>query len=148
MTKKKFNLFVLIGRWIQSAYDRFILWMSCTSFSLFLAVFVSLKRYRMSHNNGIAGTGWLRVLDNPKIPRNEFFKPGRVFDIRVRHATAAFLDDAMKTLRSISIKFANHRSKSPLDLEFNTGHSPGFWSALSFIRFAKTRGEKYGVEWV
>ena len=102
----------------------------------------------MSHNNGIAGLGHLKVLDNPDIPDHEFFKPGKEFNIRVRHGSALFLDDAMNVIRSCSIKFSDHHLKSPLDLELNSGHFGVFWSALSFLKFAGSRSEKYGEDWV
>jgi arachidonate 5-lipoxygenase len=102
----------------------------------------------MSHNNGIAGTGWLKILDNPDIPEHDFFKRGKQFDIRVRHGSATFLDDAMCVKRSCAIKFSNEYYKSPLDLELNTGKTSVFWSALSFLKFSFTRGEKNGVDWV
>jgi arachidonate 5-lipoxygenase len=145
---KKFSLFTVIGNWMIAHWNKFVLWLYAKTFAIFLTIFLSMKRYRMSHNNGIAGTGWLRILDNPDIPRNDFFKPGRHFDIRVRHGSALFLDDAMKVIRSCSIKFSNHHLKSPLDLELNSGEFGVFWSAISFLKFAALRKEKYGVDFI
>ena len=145
---KKVSIVKILFRALGALWDKFILWIYATFFALFLTIFLSLRRYRMSHNNGIAGRGRLKVLDNPDIPDHEFFKPGREFDIRVRHGSATFLDDAMNVIRSCSIKFADHYIKSPLDLELNSGHFSVFWSALSFLKFAGGRAEKYGVDWV
>ena len=131
----------------RMAMDKFIMWWNVKKF-VFLLVILGLMRYRMSHNNGVAGTGWLRIIDDPDIPPNDFYQPGRKFNIRVRHASATFLDDAMKVIRSCSIKFSEHHFKSPLDLEFNSGEFSVFWSAASFIKFAKSRKEKWGVDWI
>lgn len=137
------------GTWLRRVKDKIILWILAKLFGLFIAVMVSFpKRSRMSHNNGIAGVGWLKIVDNPEWPEHEFFQPGRKFPIRVRHASATFLDDAMKCIRSISIKFADKRFKSPFDLEMNTGQFSLFWSASSFYKFGKKRAEQYGIEYV
>jgi len=102
----------------------------------------------MSHNNGVAGKGRLTIVDDPDIPENDFFQGGRQFDIRIRHASATFLDDAMKVIRSCAIKFSDDHFKSPLDLQLNSGEFGVFWSAISFWKFASSRAEKWGVDWV
>ncbi len=132
----------------RAVMDKLVMWWSVKVFVFFITIFLALRRYRMSHNNGIAGTGWLQIVDNPDIPPNDFYQPGRKFDIRVRHASATFLDDAMKVIRSCSIKFSSDHFKSPLDLELNSGKFSVFWSALSFLKFAAARSEKWGVDWV
>jgi hypothetical protein len=66
----------------------------------------------------------------------------------VRHASATFLDDAMNCIRSISIKLSHNRFKSPFDIEMNSGETSLFWSAVSFLKFASSRKEKWGVEYV
>ena len=56
-------------------------------FAVGIAVILSFpKRYRMSHNNGIAGRGTVRIVDNPQFPEHDFFTPGKEFGVRVRHA--------------------------------------------------------------
>jgi len=105
-------------------------------------------RKRMSHDNGIAAGGKVTIVPNPKFPAHKFFAPGRVFPCRIRHASATFLDDAMNCIRSMSIKFSDHHFKSPFDIEMNTGEISLFWSANSFMQFAKLRREKYGIEYI
>jgi arachidonate 5-lipoxygenase len=118
-------------------------------FSFMIALFLSFpKRKRMSHDNGIAGQGWLRIVDNPEFPEHDFFQAGRQFPVRIRHASATFLDDAMNCIRSISIKFSHHHWHSPFDIEMNSGAPSLFWNAISFLNFGKMRKEQWGVEYV
>ncbi|MEJ6391955.1 hypothetical protein V8J82_01735 [Gymnodinialimonas sp. 2305UL16-5] len=138
----------MIAFWTRRIFDKAVLWIYCKVFALLLAMFLCLPgRKRMSHDNGIAGTGTLRIVDNPSFPAHDFFAPGREFPVRIRHASATFLDDAMNCIRSMSIKFSHDRFKSPFDIEMNTGQTSLFWSAVSFLKFAKLRRQKYGVEY-
>lgn len=134
--------------WLHRLFDMVVLWIYAKLFGLMLALFLCFpKQQRMSHNNGIAATGKLRIVDHPEFPENEFFTPGREFPVRIRHASATFLDDAMNCIRSLSIKLSDHHFKSPFDIEMNTGETSLFWSAVSFLKFARLRGEKYGIEY-
>lgn len=147
--KKKKGFWSVIRYWVRYFFDRVILWLYAKFFALMIGIFLSFfGRKRMSHNNGIGGEGWLEVTDNPDIPDHDFFEKGRKFPIRIRHASATFLDDAMNCIRSLSIKLSHERFKSPFDLEMNTGERSLFWSAASFLQFAKLRKEKWGVEYV
>jgi catalase len=129
--------------------DSCVLWLFSRFFTMLIALFLSLpKRNRMSHDNGIAGTGKARILSNPLIPENDFFVPGREFPLRVRQATATFLDDAVNDIRAISIKFSDHNFDSPFDMELNTGETSLFWNAASFMQFAKLRKEAHAVCYV
>ena len=141
------SFFQLFKIKIKAINEFFVLWLACKIFATML-ILLSLKRYRMSHNNGIAGKGWLKIVDNADIPKHDFFEPGKIYPLTVRHASATFLDDAMKVIRSISIKFSDHHFKSPFDMELNSGEFSVFWSVLSFIKFSFSRKEKYGVDWV
>jgi len=133
---------------IRTTWDKFYLWIFATFFTLFIGIFLAARGIRMSHNNGIAGTGTLRIVDNPDVPDNDFFVPGRQFNIRVRHASVTFLDDAMRVVRSCSIKFSDHYFDSPMDILLNSGKFSVFWSAISFWKFARLRQERWGVDWV
>mgnify|MGYP001547337973 FL=1 len=106
-----------------------------------------MTRQRMSHNNGIAARGKVKIVEHPDFPEHDFFQAGRVFPIRIRHATATFYDDAMNGIRSMSVKFAETHFRSPFDLDMNTGETSLFWSAASFMQFARLRKQKYGVEY-
>lgn len=137
-----------IGYWAQRIFDRAVLWIYARFFGLMLAAFLCFpKRQRMSHNNGIGARGKFRLVDDPQFPGHDFFAPGREFPVRIRHASATFLDDAMNCIRSMSIKLSDERFRSPFDIEMNTGETSLFWSAVSFLKFAKMRGEKYGIEY-
>ncbi|THH39244.1 catalase family protein [Neolewinella litorea] len=134
--------------WIRNAWDYSLMWVTCKVFGLAVAIFASLMiKRRMSHDNGIAATGTVRILDNPNIPLHRFFLPDRTFPCRIRHATATFLDDAVKGIRSMSIKFSDHHLESPFDLQMNTGEKSLFWSAASFLQFARMRKQQYGVQY-
>lgn len=91
----------------------------------------------MSHDNGIAGTGRIRLLDNAAYPANEFFQPGREFSCRCRFATISYHDDARLAGRGASLKFADTGYKSPLDLLMNTGKTTPFWNVRTFWQFMK-----------
>lgn len=145
---KRFSLINIFIDWLKAKYDFFILWLTARFFALGLVFMLVLpKRYRMSHNNGIAGEGSARIVDDPKFPAHDFFRPGKVFPARIRHASATFLDDAMNCIRSCSVKFSDEHWNSPFDLECNTGVINLFWSASSFLQFAKMRAQKWGVEY-
>lgn len=129
--------------------NKLLLYLYSKLFAFIIAIGLSLpKQERMSHNNGIAGRGKLKIVDNPQFPVHDFFEPGKEFPIRVRHASATFLDDAMNCIRSVAIKFSDERFKSPFDLQMNTGAQSLFWSAASFLQFAWLRREAWGVEYV
>lgn len=137
-----------IWAWFGKKTDMFVLWFIAKVFGLMLALFMGLmSRQRMSHNNGIAAEGFLNIVDDPDFPEHQFFKPGRRFPLRIRHATATFYDDAMNGIRSMSIKFSHEHFDSPFDIEMNTGATSLFWSAASFLQFARLRKEKYGIEY-
>ncbi len=149
MLAKEHTVFRLIRNWLSERVDKLVLWCTSVSFSFMIGVFLSFfARSRMSHNNGIGATGRLQVVDDPTFPAHSFFPPGKQFPARIRHASVTFLDDAMNCLRSLSIKLSEHHFDSPFDLEMNTGERSLFWSAASFIQFAKMRKEKYGVQYV
>ena len=134
---------------LHRTWDKIYLWLFSQAFSWIIVLTLSLtKRKRMSHDNGIAGSGKITIVPNPTFPEHEFFTPGKVYSARIRHASATFLDDAMNCIRSMSIKFNDSHFKSPFDIEMNTGEISLFWSAYSFLQFAKMRREKYGVEYI
>lgn len=145
---KKLTLGLLIYNWLKATWNKFVLWITSVGLGIGLAVFLSFpKRYRMSHNNGIAAKGRVKIVDNPTFPEHDFFEAGRTFPCRIRHASATFLDDAMNCIRSFSIKFSEHHWNSPFDIEMNTGVINLFWSAASFLKFAKLRKQQWGVEY-
>ena len=129
-------------------FNRFILWFYTKAFTILLTIFGSLiGRKRMSHNNGIGARGKVTIVDNPELIAHPFFEPNKTYPCRIRHAGASFNDDAMRVVRSMSLKFADDQFKSPFDLELNTGKVALFWSVASFMRFAKYKKTKYGIQY-
>lgn len=148
MANTRFPFFRALRTALTRAANRFILWLYSMTFNLLLTLVGSLMyRTRMSHNNGIAAVGSLRFVDNPAFPLHPFFEPGKVLPCRIRHAAASFMDDAMRVVRSMSIKMADTSYKSPFDLELNSGEVALFWSAASFLRFAKYKKTRYGIQY-
>jgi catalase len=133
---------------LKNLYDKFILWLVSGLFAWFVAIFIGLgMRQRMSHNKGVAGRGRIKIVEDPEFPAHDFFKPSQEFPCRIRHASVTFNDDAMNQVRGISIKFADQRFKSPLDLEANTGDISIFWTAANFLKFVWNRREKNGIQY-
>jgi arachidonate 5-lipoxygenase len=125
-----------------------ILWVFTKAFTWALTIVGSIiSRTKMSHNNGIAAVGSIRFVDNPGFPLHPFFEPGKTLPCRVRHAAASFMDDAMRVVRSMSIKMADTAKKSPMDIELNTGETALFWSIASFFRFAKYKKTRFGMQY-
>ncbi|MDX1647167.1 MAG: hypothetical protein R3304_08475 [Longimicrobiales bacterium] len=138
----------MIFHWLRRRWDRLVLWTISAGFSVMLTIFLSLRRTRMSHNNGVVGRGSATIVADPdEISLPPLFVPGRVFPCRVRHAAASFMDDAMRVVRSMSVKFADENYDSPFDMELNTGEVALFWSCASFLRFAKYKRTKYGIQY-
>lgn len=100
------------------------------------------KRGRGTHTWGVGASGTARVVDAPSFPGNAFFRPGRSFGVRLRHATLQQTDDASKDIRSAS--FALEDAGERLDLFLHTGTANPFWNATTFLQFvwATLRGEK------
>ena len=143
---KKTSVLSVLSNWISELIDKVVLWFTAKSFGWLLALFLSLpSRKRMSHNNGIAASGWLHIVENPEFPEHDFFAAGKKYPARIRHASISFLDDAMNCFRSISIKFSDNPFQSPFDIEMNTGERSVFWSAASFLKFGAMGKGKWGV---
>src|SRR5205823_12797134 len=75
---------------------------------------------------------------------HDFFRAGREFPCRLRHASAAFTDEALLTVRSASLKFADSAYASPFDLEMNTGDAVAFNTARQFWQFMKVHIAGHG----
>jgi arachidonate 5-lipoxygenase len=132
---------------VVAAWRRAQLWFWARFFILLVALGAGSRRRRMSHNNGIAGRGTIRIVDRPEFPPTDFFEPGREFPCRLRHASVAYMDDAMRAVRSATLKFADSDFRSPLDIQMNTGDYCFFWNARSFLQFAFSRHDEGGIEY-
>jgi arachidonate 5-lipoxygenase len=129
---------------VFALWQRFQLWLYTYGYVLTVAIFCGLHRRRMTHNNGVVGRGKLRIVENPTFPAHDMFPPGKEYPCRVRHATVPYVDDGVRAVRSGSVKFADERWKSPLDLLMNSGRVTFFWTAYHFLQSAKMRREKGG----
>jgi catalase len=118
-------------------------------FGFAIAIGMGIKaRQRMSHNNGIAAKGTFTFDLDPAIPQHPFLVEGKVMPCQVRHAMATFYDDAMATIKSLSIKLSDQPFKSPFDMNLNTGSISLFWNVASFLKLAKLRNQKFGIEYI
>ncbi len=123
-------------------WDRLVLWFWGKFFMLLITLGAGARRRRMSHNQGTAGRGKLRIVDNPQFPATDFFEPGREFPCRLRHDCVSFFDDCVNEVRSGTLKFADTDFESPLDIQMNTGEHCFFWTARTFLQFAFWRHRK------
>lgn len=96
-----------------------------------------LRGQRPTHNIGLGGLGEGTVLDNPDIPKNEFFVPGSTFPIRIRHSNAlgTYDHDGGFEPRGFAIKFADSTAATPCDIILNTGEMMGFFNVDTFSEF-------------
>jgi arachidonate 5-lipoxygenase len=99
----------------------------------------ALKRGRATHKNGVGAAGQLEIVQNPSFPEHEFFQPGRVFPVFLRHANLEFDDDAASDIRGAALKLSDELDRSPLDIVMNTGVASAFWSTTVFLDFIKAK---------
>jgi len=118
--------------------NKLFLWIFTFGITALVSVNSLFSRTRMSHENGLVVKGRIRILDELDIPPSTFFKPGREFPCRLRHASVSFADDARLVVRSGSLKFSDTDHESPLDLMMNTGVAGPFAHAWDFLKFMIT----------
>ena len=83
----------------------------------------------------VGGAGFAAVVNHPKFPDHEFFRPGRHFRVRLRHENLSFQDDAMLDGRVTCIKFCDDKEGGPLDLVLHTGRVAPYHNAAAFEEF-------------
>jgi catalase len=134
---------------IGQLVDRFQLFLISHLFGIAIAITMGLKtRERMSHNNGIGAKGTFTFDLDPAIPAHPFFVQGKVMPCQVRHGMATFYDDAMATIKSLSLKLSDKPYESPFDMNLNTGRISLFWNVASFLKLATMRRQKWGIEYI
>lgn len=133
---------------LAALWARLVLALSTFGVTLLITLNSLFAKVRMSHDNGFALRGRLRIAADTRVPEHDFFEQGRSFACRVRHGAASFKDDAKLVVRSASIKFADVRGRSPLDLLMNTGRYPLFWNARSFMQFMHRSMQGKGKHYV
>ena len=94
---------------------------------------------RVTHMRGQGAVGTVTIVDKPEFPDHDFFRPGKVFSCRLRHANASFYDDASIQVRGCSLKFADSDYDSPLDVLMNSGPTSAFWNLKTFMDFSLAR---------
>lgn len=104
-----------------------------------LAAKAGFSGRRATHLPGIMGRGRITICSKLDIPEHPFFKPGRVFPCRLRHANASFVADTNCVVRGCALKFADTNFDSPLDLPMNSGATAAFWDLSSFWAFMRAR---------
>eukprot|EP00118_Oscarella_pearsei_P016743 m.162054 g.162054 ORF g.162054 m.162054 type:complete len:781 (+) comp38831_c0_seq1:29-2371(+) len=96
----------------------------------------SLKTGRRSSNtSGVAGVGTATIVAQPQFPPHEFYQPGRVFPLRLRHSNATTLDDRSLDIRGVALKFADVENGGPLDLTFFSGEGLVFFNGPALDDF-------------
>ncbi|XP_078693304.1 allene oxide synthase-lipoxygenase protein-like [Branchiostoma floridae x Branchiostoma belcheri] len=105
----------------------------------------ALKGQRLFDNTGVGGAGYAVVISNPTVPPNDFFKPGRVFQVRLRHTNTGTDDDADVDMRGAELKFEDTDGPSQFDLIMHTGSMCTYWDIPSFEDFvAAVRSSRQG----
>ncbi|XP_028395780.1 allene oxide synthase-lipoxygenase protein-like [Dendronephthya gigantea] len=118
-------------------------------FKTLFTIATTLKGFRRAtHTVGTGGIGEIKIVDDPKFPEHEFFRAGRKFPARLRHANLKFPDDAGADARSFSIKFADSDSESPMDIVMNSGEANVFWDTSSLEDFVPMDEGEAGKEYV
>ena len=85
---------------LVAVYNRLVLALVSFVVTLLIAANSFFGKVRMSHENGIALRGRLRIAADPRMPQHDFFEQGRTFACRIRHGAASFTDDAKLVVRS------------------------------------------------
>lgn len=134
------EFFLAIARGLWAVLRTVAHWLQLRLYAWSAILLICLRslftRERMSHVNGVAARGRVRLLDDLSgIPANDFFQPGRVFPARCRFASVSYMDDAMYVARGVSLKFADQDSGGPLDVLMNTGRTAPFWNVRTFCQF-------------
>ncbi|XP_078679810.1 allene oxide synthase-lipoxygenase protein-like isoform X2 [Branchiostoma floridae x Branchiostoma belcheri] len=95
---------------------------------------------RPFHAVGVGAVGNATVVSEPTFPEHEFFKPGRVFPIRIRHSNFNQVDDASIDIRGAALKFDDVDVAGPFDLLMATGAMAPYWNISSFEEYLNSRG--------
>lgn len=119
--------------------QRFRLWSLVTKAKIGFGMKALSTGHRATHMQGVGARGTITIVDRSEFPEHEFFRAGRQFPCRLRHANASFYDDASSQVRAASLKFADSRFASPLDILMNTGVIQAFWNFESFMAFVYGR---------
>lgn len=106
---------------MKKIWDTILFFFYLIGASLLFMLAAFQNKGRATHKYGVGGAGTLKVVDRPEFPEHEFWQPGKVFPLQIRHGAVTFEDDAAMDLRSASLKLSDRPEKSPLDIIMNTG---------------------------
>eukprot|EP00058_Branchiostoma_floridae_P025706 XP_002611196.1 hypothetical protein BRAFLDRAFT_119646 [Branchiostoma floridae] len=95
----------------------------------------SVTQGKRLHPCAVGAVGTVSVVGNPQFPPHDFFRPGRVFPLRLRHSNYTQTDDAASDIRSVAIKFLDGDEGGPLDLVMNTGAISPYWDVQGAVDF-------------
>ena len=91
-----------------------------------------VTRHGFDPPSPVGGAGFATVTSHPKFPANAFFRPGRHFKARLRHANMSCDDDRACDGRVVALKLCDEDEGGPLDLVLHTGRVAPAHSAVSF----------------
>ncbi len=120
---------------MKKIWDRILFFFYLIALSLILMLSAFQKKGRATHKYGVGGAGTLKVVERPEFPEHEFWQPGKVFPLQIRHGTVTFEDDAAMDIRSASLKLSDLPEESQLDIIMNTGPRT-FRDIMEFWNFA------------
>ena len=106
---------------MKKIWDTILFFFYLIGASLLFMLAAFKNKGRATHKYGVGGAGTLKVVERQEFPEHEFWEPGKVFPLQIRHGTVTFEDDAAMDLRSASLKLSDQPEKSPLDIIMNTG---------------------------
>lgn len=103
-----------------------------------LSALTVIKRARATHTQGAAIAGNFKVDLDSRLPENQFFHQGRVFDAVIRHSNVTQSDDASKDARAAAVKLA--AVDGSLDMTLHTGRANVFWNVPTWGAFVRAMG--------
>ncbi|XP_064627870.1 allene oxide synthase-lipoxygenase protein-like [Lineus longissimus] len=91
------------------------------------------------HRTG--GFGFAEILDCPDLPKNNFFRKGRMFRVNVCHGNLLETDDASADIRMAFLKLQDPDDNETLDLVMQTGNQNMFYNLETYGQFVEAVGE-------
>lgn len=99
-----------------------------------------IKGQRGTHPGGVGSEGIATIVSDPKFPACEFFTPGHLYPVCLRHSTSQSIDDAEIDIFGGALRFAGSEDEeSPLDLVLGTGEMTPLWSTKAVMEAVKGR---------
>lgn len=109
-------------------------------------LFSLLKRGRATHTDGIAATGVAHIEPSPDFPAHDFFVPGQVYPVVLRHANLTHADCRRRDIRGAALRFGGLENNGLFDMVMNTGTTSAFWDLPSFLGFMRLNPLPLGLK--